>query len=59
MHVCALTKKASLKYFICIQGEIHEFGDDDDYIAWMNNISNVVEKAKEICDKNNFDLWSY
>lgn len=59
MHVCSLTRRASLKYFICIQGEIHEFGDDDDYEAWKNNILNVIEKAREICEKNNFDLWSY
>ena len=59
MHVCALTRRASLKYFICIQGEIHEFGDDDSYKAWENNILNVVDKAREVCDKNNLFLWSY
>jgi hypothetical protein len=59
MNVCSLTKRAKLRYYICIEGDIYEFSDDDSFDAWKNNISRIVDKANEICEENKFNLWTY
>ena len=59
MIVCASTRKATLKYFICLENDVHEFGDGDNFERWESHIRSVVYKAQGIADENNFVLWTY
>jgi hypothetical protein len=59
LHVCASTKKATLRYFKVIEGIVSELGDNDPYNHWKNSIESVLHGARKIADENNFVLWTY
>jgi len=59
MVVEPVTMRAILKYYICLDNEVREFGLDDRHDAWVNNIDAVLDKARAIASENHFELWTY